>query len=208
MMPRLAAAAVMLLPTLATAREYSLSLDPQATDVSFTLEATGENVHGSLHLRSGDIRFDPETGVASGRIEIDATRADTGNKKRDRKMHSKVLESESNPLIVFVPREIRGDYPLTGSGPLADGGLTSGEVTLVGTLTLLGVEHEVALPATVTGEGSTIDFDSHFTVPYVAWGLHDPSWLVLRVAKEVDVTVEAHDVVVSSAREARVSGSR
>jgi polyisoprenoid-binding protein YceI len=162
------------------------------------LQATGEDVRGTLYVRRADIRFDPETGAASGRIEIDATRADTGNKKRDEKMHSRVLESESNPLILFVPRQMQGDYPITGSG----------EVTLVGTLTLLGVDHEVALPASVVSEGSTIGFESHFEVPYVAWGLHDPSWLVLKVAKEVDVTVVAHDVVVSSVEEARAAGSR
>ena len=198
MTSRFVAVVVVLLPALAAASEYSLTLDPASTQVSFALQATGEDVHGTLYLRSAGIRFDPQTGAASGRIEIDATRADTGNEKRDKKMHSKVLESESNPLILFVPREMHGEYPITGSG----------EVTLVGTLTLLGVDHEVVLPVMVSSEGTGIGFESHFEVPYVAWGLHDPSWLVLKVAKEVDVTVVAHDIVVRSVEDADAASSR
>jgi hypothetical protein len=36
-----------------------------------------------------------------------------------------------------------------------------------------------------------VEATTTFVVPYVEWGLHDPSMMVLRVAKTVGVTVQA-----------------
>lgn len=177
----LAGVALLCLPRIAAATEHSLVLEPEDSQISFSLEATGENVHGALYLRSGEIRFDPDSGEARGRIEIDATRAETGNRKRDKKMRAKVLETDSYPFILFEPERVRGEFQESGTS----------EIELVGTVTLLGAEHEMTLPATVESDGEHLSFQSHFVVPYVAWGLHDPSFLVLRVAKEVDVEVVA-----------------
>lgn len=171
-------------PALAGATEYTLTLSPESTDVSFSLKATGEDVSGHLHLRSGEIRFDPDAGTATGRIEIDALRTETGNEKRDKKMHKTVLESEAHPLIVFEPQAFEGSLDQE-----------NGEVKLVGTVTLLGVEHPLELSATVETDGGRLSFESSFIVPFVSWGLHDPSWFVFKVAKEVDVTIAATGVV-------------
>jgi hypothetical protein len=40
-------------------------------------------------------------------------------------------------------------------------------------------------------DGDAITLKTHFTVPYVEWGLKDPSVLVLGVNKTVDIDVEA-----------------
>ncbi len=174
-----ALALALALPALAA--ERVLELAPDATRVTFTLGATGHDVAGTLYLQAGRIRFDPETGVASGEIAIDARRAETGHQKRDKTMHKKVLESEQHSLIVFAPDRLEGEIALEGTSA----------VQLLGTVTLLGKEHPLTLPATVAIEGGEVTARATFAVPYVEWGLHDPSLLFLRVAKVVDVTIAA-----------------
>ena len=65
------------------------------------------------------------------------------------------------------------------------------EVKLVGTMSLHGGDHPLTLPVSVTVAGATLTAELRFEVPYVAWGLEDPSILVIRVAKTVAVTVRA-----------------
>ncbi len=173
------AALVLTLPTLGV--ERVLNLEPESTEVTFTLEATGHDVAGTLYLHTGRIRFDAETGVASGEVSIDARRADTGHKKRDKKMHKKVLDSEHHPLIVFRPERLEGEIAAEDTS----------EVQIHGTVTLLGADHPLTLPTTVEIKGGEVTARATFAVPYVEWGLHDPSIVFLRVAKVVDVTISA-----------------
>lgn len=164
------------------AATYRFQLDPEATSVTFRLKATAHVVHGRLSLRSGWIEFDPAATTTSGEIQIDAHRAETGNKKRDRNMHSRVLLSDAHPLIRFVPSRLEGAVdPIDGS-----------EFLFHGTVLLVGEEHPLTLPVNLKIDGGQPIATTTFIVPYVEWGLHHPSTLLLKVAKEVTVTVEAH----------------
>jgi polyisoprenoid-binding protein YceI len=165
----------------AAAEKQALRLDPAASKVSFTVGATGHDVHGSLALQEGTVQFDYVSGLADGRIVIDARRAATGNKSRDRTLHQEVFESTAFPSFVFTPQRIEGTVPTSGKG----------QVTLIGTLAIHGAEHPLRLPAEVEVSGEALHARVTFPVPYVAWGLHNPSILFLRVADEVSVTVEA-----------------
>lgn len=171
----------------AVASERVLRLDPGETKVTFVLAATAHEVEGTLAVRSGEIRFDPETGSASGQITVDATRADTGNAKRDRKMHDDVLESARFPLIVFRPRSFSGKYREMGTS----------SVELGGTMSIHGNDHPMKLAAEITVDGDRLSGETTFSIPFVAWGMKDPSWFVLRVAKEVEVTVAIRGTVSS-----------
>jgi polyisoprenoid-binding protein YceI len=178
---------VLSLAAAARAEPRSLALDPATTEITFLLGATGHDVHGVLHLASGTLGFDPEGGTAWGEIAIDAKRAESGNAKRDKTMHKKVLESAAHPLIVFRAERLEGTVALDGESSFR----------ILGKVTLLGVEHPLELPVRATISGGQVDASATFPVPYVEWGLHDPSMMVLRVAKSVDVTVHARGTLAA-----------
>lgn len=54
-------------------------------------------------------------------------------------------------------------------------------------MTLHGDAHPFTIVARVSRSGNIVKISCSFTVPYVAWGLEDPSILSFRVAKEVKV---------------------
>ncbi len=164
----------------ALAAEQVLIIEPQATEIEFTLGATGHDVHGRLFLESGQIQFDLETGAATGEVAIDVRKAVTGNKKRDKTMHRKVLESERFPLFVFTPTGIEGELRSSGAS----------ELTLSGTLAIHGDDHPVSIPVRLERQGDRVSASATLTVPYVEWGLHQPNVLFLKVSPEVEVHIE------------------
>lgn len=167
--------------TLGICTALLLTLDPSATEVRFTLDATAHEVHGSFGLLVGQVCFDIESGTASGTIDVEATGATTGNKRRDKNMHRKVLESEKFPLFRFEPERFDGRTPEDEPA----------DIVVHGTMTVRGESHAMALPMTVSFYGDRLSVAASFTVPYVEWGMQDPSFLFLRVGKAVQVEVTA-----------------
>ncbi len=172
----------------AVAGERVLTLDPAASSVRFTLDATMHTVHGTFKVARGSVRFDTVPGPASGEIVVNAVSAETANEDRDKKMHGEVLLSAAHPEIAFLPRQLEGTLAAEGQGTLK----------VAGVIRILGVEHAVTLPLEVEVEGSTVRVASTFQVPFVAWGLDDPSVFLLRVGKEVAVEVEARGTLTAS----------
>lgn len=128
-------------------------------------------VHGEFRLKRGAVTYDFLTGKASGEIVIDAKSGDSGSSARDGRMNKNVLESDRYPEVVFRPDRV------TGSPAKAD---------LHGIFSIHGTDHELTLAVTGSGES----FHAIFKVPYVQWGMKDPSTFVLKVGKEVDIEVE------------------
>ena len=191
LIPLIALAVLAALP--ARAAQQHLTVDPETTKVTFTLGATGHDVEGSMTVAEGWLELDPETGAAGGKITLDARLAETGNKKRDGKMHKEVLESEQFPWITFEPHRVTGQMNAEGTS----------EVQIEGTLSIHGAEHEATLPASITTAGGHWTATTHLSVPFVEWGMKDPSFFVLRVDKVVEVTVSAAGSVEAAAEAAR-----
>lgn len=163
----------------ASAQETVFQLDAAQSQVQFTLAATLHAVHGTFRLKDGAIHFNPATGQASGSLVADATSAKTGNDRRDRRMHREILEDQKYPEIVFTLQHV--------SGKLAPEGTS--QVELQGLMTLHGQQHPMTLTVPVQVSHGQVSADPQFVVPYVEWGLKNPSTFVLRVSGKVNVEV-------------------
>ena len=177
---RLACAALALsFPLLA--EPVVFTLDPAQTQVHFTLGTLLHTVHGSFQLEKGSVSFDPATGQASGEIVVDAATGDSGNTSRDSRMHKSILESAKYPRIVFRPDRIEGRLPTQGSGTLQVHGMFS----------IHGADHEMTIPVEMQAGADRPSAVLRFTIPYVQWGMKNPSTLFLRVNDKVDIEIQA-----------------
>ena len=72
--------------------------------------------------------------------------------------------------------------------------MASFHARLDGILTIHGAGHQIVTEVRGQVVGSTLSAASHFSVPYVDWGMHDPSVLFLTVSKqvEIDIATEGH----------------
>ena len=163
------------------AQDTTLELDPANTRIEFTLAATLHTVHGTFALKSGTIHFNPSTGSASGIIVVDATSGDSGNQGRDHKMHQEILESQRYPEITFTPTKLSGKVDLREDST----------VQVDGTFRLHGADHPMSLTFPVQAKGNNLSVQSHIVIPYVSWGLKNPSTFLLHVSDKVDVDVTA-----------------
>jgi polyisoprenoid-binding protein YceI len=163
------------------AQEMVLDLDPAQSQVNFTLPDAVHTVHGTFKLKSGTVRFDPATGKAAGDVIVDVTSGESGSPARDRRMHKDVLESNRYPDAVFAPDRFDGHF-----GP--DG---SADLQVHGMFKIHGAEHEVTLPMRIETQGEQVTATAHFVVPYVKWGLKNPSNFLLRVSDKVQIEIRA-----------------
>ncbi len=161
--------------------EWVFEGDPEASSVTFELGATMHTVEGTAEVTGGSVRFDPAAGSASGRIEVSAESLETGNDGRDEDMHQKVLESERYPEIYFEAEELSGPFEPRGTS----------RVTLDGVFGIHGNEHPISLTFDVRAGGEALEASTEFRLPYVEWGMEDPSKFLLRVEKHVTVRIDA-----------------
>lgn len=164
----------------ACAQESVINLDPAQTTIEFTLDTTLHAVHGTFKLKSGRISFDAATGKASGEIVVDATSGDSDNESRDKKMHQQILESQKYPEIVFTPRHVKGSVNPQGTS----------QVEVSGVFRIHGQDHDITMTFTVQPPaGGKIQASTHFSVPYVQWGIKSASTFLLHASDIVEVEV-------------------
>lgn len=168
-------------PQTAAAKEISVTLDPAKTVVHWTLPTTLHTVHGTFVLKHGQLQLDPATGKAAGEIVVDATSGKSGNDSRDSKMHRDVLESEKYNDIVFRPESF--------SGAIVPGGNST--IILKGTFSLHGSDHAMTLPVQVTFSENSWTGTCSFSVPFLEWGLKNPSTFLLKVKPDVQIEFES-----------------
>jgi hypothetical protein len=166
-----------LLAPAALAQHQTFVVNPDASEVKMTLKTTHELVTGAFHVQSGSIVFDPSAHKISGSVVVLSASGKTGNGSRDKKMNKDILEVEQHATISFEPK--------TYTGAIAPSGDSTIQAT--GTFTLLGAPHQITVPILVHIEGATAAARAHFVIPYVQWGLKNPSFLIWKADNEVAI---------------------
>ena len=173
--------AALILAPASRAQESIVQLDPAQTKIEFSLSGNLHTVHGKFALKSSTIRFDPSSGKISGAIVVDATSGDSGNGGRDKKMHREILESAKFPEIVFTPMQMTGAVAAEGAS----------KVEVSGRFRLHGQDHDVTLPIEIQADGRSLQIATHIEIPYVQWGMKNPSNFFLRVSDKVAIDIHA-----------------
>lgn len=159
----------------------TLTLDPAQTHIQYTLSDVLHTVHGAFELQSGRVRFDPASGAAHGDIVINAASGDSGSHARDSRMKKNILQTALYPQVDFVPEKIVGEVPASGPG----------HFQVIGLCKIDGSEHPLTLAFNGQVNNGRFTGTTHFAIPYVEWGLKNPSTLFLRVSKDVIMDVTA-----------------
>jgi polyisoprenoid-binding protein YceI len=161
----------------ALAQQPTFVVNPDASEVKITLKTTHELVSGAFHVESGSIQFDRSASKMLGSVVVLAGSGKTGNDSRDKKMTKDILKVERYATVSFEPRTYTGDLALSGDST----------IQVTGIFTLLGAPHEITIPILVHLEGTTATAKTRFVVPYVQWGLKNPSFLVWKADNDVAV---------------------
>jgi polyisoprenoid-binding protein YceI len=162
------------------ASEIVLRIDSAQSKVHWTLGSTLHTVHGTFALKKGTVHLDPASGKAGGEIVVYATSGDSGNDSRDKKMHKEVLESAQYPDGIFRPDRMEGK--ITPQGTFT--------VQVHGIFVLHGNEHELTVPVQAELVGDHWTGSVKFSVPFIDWGLKNPSSFLLKVNHAVEIELE------------------
>ena len=161
----------------ALAQHQTFVVNPDASEVKITLKTTHELVNGSFHVQSGSIEFDRGTPKMLGSVVVLAGSGKTGNDSRDKKMNKDILKVEQYATVSFEPKTYIGVIALSGDST----------VQVTGIFTLLSTPHEITIPILVHLEGITATAKAHFVVPYVQWGLKNPSFMIWKADDDVAI---------------------
>jgi polyisoprenoid-binding protein YceI len=164
----------------ATPSEVVLTLDPAQSQLHWNVDSTLHMVHGTFTLKGGTVRLNPETGKADGEIVVSAPSGESGNGGRDKRMHKEILETAKYPEVIFRPTHIEGRVSRSGIS----------DVRLSGIFSIHGADHELTSQVHAELIGDHWTSTSKFEVPYVQWGIKDPSNLFLKVKPVVHVELE------------------
>jgi polyisoprenoid-binding protein YceI len=168
------------------ARNIAIHFDPQQTQIHFKVGSLLRDVRGTFQFKGGAVAIDPDSTLAQGELLVDATTGRTGNAARDKQMQDEVLESKRYPSIFFHAEHLRGQVPKT------DG---SSDVIAEGMLNIHGADHPMQMKVHLVRVGNALSATTHFSVPYVEWGMTNPRGTFLHLSKTAQVDVSAKGTI-------------
>lgn len=164
----------------AFAQHQAFAVNPDASQVKITLNTTREIVNGAFHVQSGSIMFDRAAPSMSGSVVVLAGSGKTGNGTRDKRMNKEILKVDKYATVSFEPKSYAGAIAASGDSNL--------QVT--GIFTLLGTPHQITIPMQVHLDGAGATVKAHFVVPYIEWGVKDPSFLIWKADHDVAIDID------------------
>jgi polyisoprenoid-binding protein YceI len=170
------ALAVLLGPA-ALAQHQTFAVNPEASEVKMKLNTTHEVVNGTFHVQSGSINFDRTASHISGIVIVAAGSGKTGNDSRDKKMDKNILKVDLFATVSFAPKSYSGTVAASGDST----------IQVSGVFTLLGTDHDLTIPMQIYIDGSKATAKGQFVVPYVRWGLKNPSFLIWKAENDVAI---------------------
>ncbi|WP_158790753.1 YceI family protein [Granulicella sp. L60] len=168
-------ALALILGPAALAQHQTFVVNPDASEVKMTLKTTHQLVNGTFHIQSGSIEFDRSNPKMSGSVTVLAGSGKTGNDSRDKKMNKDILKVEQYTTVSFAPK--------TYTGTIAPSGDSTIQVS--GVFTLLGSPHDLTIQMQLHRDGSKATARAQFVIPYVQWGLKNPSFLIWKADNDV-----------------------
>ena len=170
------ALAVILAPV-ALAQHRTFAVNSDASEVKIKLNTTHEVVNGTFHVQSGSINFDRTASHISGIVIVAAGSGKTGNDSRDKKMNKDILKVDQFAAVSFAPKTYNGMIAASGDST----------IQVSGVFTLLGTPHELTIPMQIHIDGSKATARAHFIIPYVQWGLKNPSFMFWKAENDVAI---------------------
>ena len=159
----------------ALAQHQTFAVNPDASEVKMKLNTTHEVVDGTFHIQSGSINFDRAASHISGIVIVAAGSGKTGNDSRDKKMNKDILKVDQFATVSFAPKSYSGTVAASGDSTI--------QVSEV--FTLLGTDHDLTIPMQIHIDGSKATAKAQFVIPYVQWGLKNPSFMFWKADNDV-----------------------
>lgn len=180
-MKAFASSLVLMLPLAALpsalAQQRTFTVTPATSKVNMTLKTNHDTVLGTFHVQSGSIAYNSSADTIAGSVVVAAGSGDTGNASRDKKMDKDILDTQKYSTVTFAPKSYTGTISASGDST----------IQVTGVITLLGNPHDITVPMQIHIDAGNCAAKAHFSIPYVQWGLKDPSFFVLKAQKEVDI---------------------
>jgi len=171
------AALALLFTPIALAQHQTFAVNPDASEVKIKLNTTHEVVNGAFHVQSGSIEFNRSEAKISGSVVVAAGSGKTGNDSRDKKMNKDILKVDQYTTVSFAPKTYKGTIPASGDST----------IQVSGVFTLLGAAHDITIPMQIRIDGTKATAKAQFVVPYVQWGLKNPSFLIWKAENDVAI---------------------
>lgn len=103
-------------------------------------------------------------------------------------MHKEILETQKYPDAIFRPTQIEGRVAREGAS----------DVKIHGLLLLHGGQHELVAMVHAELAGDHWKGTAKFDVPYIQWGIKDPSNWLLKVKPVVNIELDMAGGLASS----------